>query len=110
VSPIILNEHSGYVQTGYPEVGDRSIPVSGLPTILPEPYFSLPTDPFLNPDISDAEARLAGTRLHHPGVGSQIRTFARMDAMAYDKTAKSERFSVENLEAGCIILARHAAP
>jgi hypothetical protein len=33
-----------------------------------------------------------------------------MDAMAYDKTAKSERFSVENLEAGCIILARHAAP
>jgi hypothetical protein len=34
-----------------------------------------------------------------------------MDAMAYDKTAKSERFSVENLEAGCIIIpAPHAAP
>ena len=33
-----------------------------------------------------------------------------MDAMPYDKTAKSERFSVENLEAGCIILARRAAP
>jgi hypothetical protein len=52
-----------------------------------------------------------------PGVGSQIRIFGnargaipRMDAMPYDKTAKSERFSVENLEAGCIILARHAAP
>jgi len=30
-----------------------------------------------------------------------------MDAMPYEKTAKSERFSVENLEAGCIILARH---
>jgi hypothetical protein len=33
-----------------------------------------------------------------------------MDAMAYDKTVKSERFSVENLEAGCIILARPTAP
>jgi len=70
----------------------------------------VPTVPFLDPDISDAEARLAGARLHHAGVGSQIRTFARMDAMAYDKTAKSERFSVENLEAGCIILARPTAP
>ena len=39
----------------------------------------------------DAEARLAVARLHHAGVGSQIRTFARMDAMASDKTAKSER-------------------
>ena len=27
-----------------------------------------------------------------------------------DKTAKSERFSVENLEAGCIIPAHRAAP
>jgi hypothetical protein len=63
----------------------------GLPTIRPEPCFSLPTAPFLNPDISDAEARLAGARLHHAGVGSQIRTFARMDAMASDKTARSER-------------------
>jgi hypothetical protein len=62
-----------------------------LPTIRPEPSFSLPTAPFLNPDISDAKARLAGARLHHTGVGSQIRTFARMDAMVYDKTAKSER-------------------
>ena len=72
--------------------------------------FSLPTAPFLNPNISDAEARLAGDRLHHAGVGSQIHTFARMDAMAYDKTAKSERFPVENLEAGCIILVRPTAP
>ena len=63
----------------------------GLPTIRPEPCFSLPTAPFLNPDISDAEARFAGARLHHAGVGSQIRTLARMDAMASDKTAKSER-------------------
>jgi len=30
-----------------------------------------------------------------------------MDALPYDKTAKSERFSVENLEAGCIIVASH---
>jgi len=82
----------------------------GLPTIRPEPCFSLPTAPFLNPDISDAEARLAGARLHHAGVGSQIRTLARMDAMAYDKTAKSERFLVENLETGCIILASPTAP
>jgi len=57
----------------------------------PRTLFSLPTAPFLNPDISDAEARLAVARLHHAGVGSQIRTFARMDAMASDKTAKSER-------------------
>jgi hypothetical protein len=81
-----------------------------LPTIRPEFCFSLPTAPFLNPNISDAEARLASARLHHAGVGSQIRNFARMDAMAYDKTVKSERFSVENLEAGCIILARPTAP
>jgi hypothetical protein len=32
-----------------------------------------------------------------------------MGAMAYDKTVKPERFSIENLEAGCIILARSAA-
>jgi len=83
--------------------------ISGLP-IPPRLCFSLPTAPFLNPDISDAEARLAGARLHLAGVGSQIRTFTRMDAMAYDKTAKSERFSVENLKAGCIILARPTAP
>ena len=37
-------------------------------------------------------------------------TISRMDAMPYDKTAKSERFSVENLQAGCIIPAHHAAP
>jgi len=36
--------------------------------------------------------------------GRQIRTVARMGPMAYDKTARSERFSIENLEAGCIIL------
>ena len=30
--------------------------------------------------------------------------------MPYDKTTKWERFLVENLEAGCIILASHAAP
>jgi hypothetical protein len=38
--------------------------------------------------------------------GRQIRTVARMGPMAYDKTAQSERFSIENLEAGCIILTR----
>src|SRR5215831_2732637 len=32
--------------------------------------FSLPTVPFLNPDISDPEVQLAGARLHHAGVGS----------------------------------------
>jgi hypothetical protein len=37
-------------------------------------------------------------------------TIRRMDAKPYDKTTKRERFSVENLEAGCIILAPHTAP
>ena len=37
-------------------------------------------------------------------------TIRGMDPMPYDKTAKSERFSVENLQAGCIIPAHHAAP
>jgi len=41
---------------------------------------------------------------------ARARTIPRMDALPYDKTAKSERFSVENLEAGCIIVASHAAP
>ena len=51
-----------------------------------------------------------------PGVGSQIRTFgnARGDNPSNGRDAlrqdREERFSVENLEAGCIILARHAAP
>jgi len=58
------------------------------------------------------------TRLHHPRcrvanphpLQARAGTIPRTDAMPYDKTAKSERFSVEKLEAGCIILARHAAP
>ena len=80
---------------------------SGSQPPAPEPCFSLPTAPFLDPDISDAEARFGGTRPHHAGVGSQIRADARMDAMADDKTAKSE---LENFEAGSIILARPTAP
>ena len=73
---------------------------------------------FLGPDISDADARLADYPSTSPLVSgrksaplqARARTIPRMDALPYDKTAKSERFSVENLEAGCIIVASHAAP
>ena len=90
----------------------KLVPVAALslPTIRPELCFSLPTAEFLNPDISDADARLAGALLHHADIGSPDPHCARMDAMAYDKTAKLERFSIENLEAGCIILTHPSAP
>ena len=51
----------------YPSSDGQSDQGKELPTIRQEPCVSLPTAPFLNPDISDAEARLAGARLHHAG-------------------------------------------
>jgi len=88
-----------------------------LPTIRPGPDCGFPHRRFwVLTSVMQMPDSLT-TRLHHPWcrvanpyLCKRARTIPRMDALPYDKTAKSERFSVENLEAGCIIVASHAAP
>src|SRR6516162_2112538 len=49
---------------------EQSSPYRTFADDPPRTLFFASYIPFLNPDVSDAEVRLAGSRLHHAGVGS----------------------------------------